>query len=831
MAEGRLPLIRGRISEEHPYTSPIGGGPPDLPSLDPRAHGRRLLDQIDAVGAAVASRPEGARDEEASREIIAVRPGPDLSLAKDSLGNQAADAQVVGVMADTGVVLLDVADPSLAHLRKKVDAFLDDMKAKIRPSDGLLHRAHEAALLPVGAIGLATLADRSGPRLRAARLDDHTAAWFEVSCRGGHRHDPAVSTSSRDKVGRQLIRLGAAQAFDEFMAPELVVLFLRMTPAQARQLVEVATDCIYEVELAAPPLRDMKLAGEASTTSLRGVGVDLPHPDAPSIVLLDSGVATSHPLLRPVLLSATTAGDAFDSPEDRYGHGTRMAGVAIFPDLGSAVFGGNAAAAAWLQSSRLIDRPGQGTADDANAAMWPVLTAAAVRSVEEEDKPGRRRVFALAVTRSTQDEPLGEPRPTQWSHALDQLAYGNGAGRLFVVSAGNARDEQQLALAQQYPYLQLSERIHQPAQASNVVTVGAYTERVSLPPGRLYAEAQPIAPSGGIAPSTTCGASRSGLPNKPDIVMEGGNITATGAFLDESVPTLCTLTTSKEHDRNKPLGFLSKTSEATARASRLAAEIWAIEPSLRPETVRALLVHSASWTPTMEDQFPVLTDRLLACGLGVPDPAMARECARDRATIVVEDAMPNAVLDEVLRDPPPKRASTPPTKPVARRRVKFFRLPTPEGVGTDDPPVELRVTLSYFAEPSTFGSRVYRGMSLKWDMQGPQEDADQFHERINKMMREEDEDGRRTRTSQSRGFSWELGMQLRSRGTVQSDRWRGPLSSLAGDKLIAVVPVLGWWNRHKALELAEMRFSLVVSVTAPGVYAAIRPVVAATVEV
>jgi hypothetical protein len=59
------------------------------------------------------------------------------------------------------------------------------------------------------------------------------------------------------------------------------------------------------------------------------------------------------------------------------------------------------------------------------------------------------------------------------------------------------------------------------------------------------------------------------------------------------------------------------------------------------------------------------------------------------------------------------------------------------------------------------------------------------------------------------------------------------MSALVGDKLIAVVPVLGWWDARRALKTQEMRFSLVVSVLGSGVYAAIKARVeaAATVPV
>jgi hypothetical protein len=273
------------------------------------------------------------------------------------------------------------------------------------------------------------------------------------------------------------------------------------------------------------------------------------------------------------------------------------------------------------------------------------------------------------------------------------------------------------------------------------------------------------------------------------------------------------------------------TSEATARAAHLAARIWAVEPKLHPETIRGLMVHSASWTPEMVAQFGGTNDRLLACGYGLPDERLARECAQERATIVIEDAMPNAVVEEEPKKKPPKRATTKTTEPKLRRKLKLFRLPIPSDLlGETDPDVELRVTLSYFTEPNKFGRTVFHGLDLKWDMQGPQESESAFLQRINVLKRPTGADGKRQKVAATKSFPWDLGVQLRSRGTVQSDRWRGKMSALAGNKLIAIIPVLGWWDQRRHLKEQGMRFSLIVSVFGPGVYAAIKPRVEVPVE-
>lgn len=829
MADTRLPLLRGRITSVDNYEAPQGGGgsPPAIPSLDPKAHRTTLLQQLDAIKQQVRARAETARDALAKREIIAVRPAANAQLTPDQLDDARADARLVGVMAETGTVVLDVANADLEYLRRKLDAFADDAKVKTKTGkDGTVttHRDNERAIGPVGSIGLAGLEDLGGARLRADALPEDRPCWFEIGCRGGYRNPIEDTNGSREQITRQLQRLGAEQKLDEFVGPEQVYFFVRLTRAQLDAL-RAATDCIYEVELAPQPLRDLKLLNDLSTKDVADFVLTQPHRDAPSVVILDTGIATGHPLLKSAILTATTAAPEIPSPEDTYGHGTKMAGLALYRDVGAAIERGRAEASHWLQSARLLIAPGYGTAADENYEKWPVLTERAVRSAEDADPRPRNRVFVLAVTRSMQDPPLDGLVPTLWSQAVDQLAFREGQGRLMIVSAGNARDSQWLALAEQHPQLQLSEKIHQPAQASNALTVGAFTTRVELPNDRDYAEARVVATKpGGISPYTSTGLVGNEWPIKPDVVLEGGNLAISGTLTDAAVPTLSALTTSHRHTHGSPVGLMSMTSEASARAAHLAARIWTLEPKLRPETVRGLIVHSASWSKAMLEDFPGLNDRLQACGYGVPNERIASECAQGVATIVVEDTMPNAVIEEEPKKTPPKRATTKTTEPKVRRKVKLYRLPLPESLLSDaDPDVELRVTLSYFTEPNKFGRRTYHGLDLKWDMQGPQESEDAFLKRINALKRPKDADGKRVKIAKTKSFDWDIGIQLRSRGTVQSDRWRGKMSALVGDKLIAIVPVLRWWDQRKPLRTQEMNFSLVVSVFGPGVYAAIKP--------
>lgn len=417
--------------------------------------------------------------------------------------------------------------------------------------------------------------------------------------------------------------------------------------------------------------------------------------------------------------------------------------------------------------------------------------------------------------------------PTSWSQAIDQLAYHEGNGRVICVAAGNA-DCNDVNLLNGYPQLNLVQSIQEPSQAWNGLTIGACTTRALMPPDEQYKGYRPIAPPGGISPhSSSKPLAATRVPNKPDVVFEGGNVAFDGALPDATVPTLTALTTG--HRPNRPLTSIWATSEATARAAHLGATIWTANPELRPETVRGLIVHSSSWTEAMKEQFEGLDDRLRMCGFGTPDPAIAAWCARERATVVIEDAMPNAVMVDRPRRKPPARDTTPLTRAEPERIVKFFRLPVGEqALLNHDGDVELRVTLSYFAEVQTQRRRAFRGLDLRWDMQGPQEKEAAFRWRVNKRVR----DGA-TEKHKSKSFKWEIGPERRESGTVQSDRWVGRAAMLAGSKLIAVMPVTGWWNQYVAFLTKELRFSLIVTVRAIGldIYNIIEVGLTPTIEV
>ncbi|MCY4175020.1 MAG: S8 family peptidase [Acidimicrobiaceae bacterium] len=535
---------------------------------------------------------------------------------------------------------------------------------------------------------------------------------------------------------------------------------------------------------------------------------------APAVCLLDTGVRGTHTLLKPALGPSGMFTVVPGPQSDQAGHGTKMAGLALFGPLDELLAGSQRTTLLHgLESVKII--PDSSSSVHA-PELYGLVTAEAV-ALPEIQNPERRRVFSLPVT----SEPDRAGEPSLWSAAVDAIAAGTDIGsatdgiellelpddaakRLMIVSAGNVA-----AADYMDDYISVCDTspIEDPAQAWNALTVGAYTKLVDRPSDPSFAGWEALAEAGDISPHSRTGVTAGGQqwPIKPDICMEGGNVLTDGAGdFQTSHPVVSLCTTGASDDR--ALSSANATSAATSLAARLAARAMATYPDYWPETIRGLLVHAAEWTPTMKsslDKESAKSGRrqlLRRFGWGVPADAGVRFSARNAVTMVVQDTfVPFSGPDHKLR------------------HFRLHELPWPAqellDLGAED--VELRVTLSYFVEPSPArrGWRrrySYASHGLRFELQAPNESLDSFVRRVNREATVE-ESG--THTGTKSPDNWLLGPNQRNRGSLHQDIWRGHGAELATTGTIAVHAVGGWWKNNRRADRTELpvRYALLVS--------------------
>ena len=521
------------------------------------------------------------------------------------------------------------------------------------------------------------------------------------------------------------------------------------------------------------------------------------------ICILDTGVNNGHLLIRPVLddqdlLSA----QAEWGTADHSGHGTLMAGMAAYGDLFSLLKGASPVYIPHrLESAKILPPP----PGENLKKLWGDITAQGISRAEIQS-PGRKRIVCLAVT-ATDDRDRG--RPSSWSGAVDALSsgYEDNIHRLIVISAGNVDEANNW---RNYPDDNLTNEIHDPGQAWNALTVGAVTEKTRITDPTLK-DYTAIAPAGGLSPysTTSCNWPTRKWPIKPEVVFEGGNV-ARGPNDSIFDPDDLKLLSTFHNPQVAQFAPFCATSAASAQAAWMAAQIQVQYPEAWPETIRALIVHSADWTDSMKKQF--LPDssngsyaRLLRiCGYGRPDLEKALYCLMNSLTLI----------SQAIMQPYDRKDMR-----YITRDMHLYKLPWPTDVLSDlgEKPVIMRITLSYFIEPGPgeigWENRYrYASHALRFDINGAGESEGDFVRRINYQARE---DGEHPGT-RGAGKNWVIG-EARNVGSIHSDIWQGRAADLAASNMIAVYPAVGWWRERHHLNRwnRECRYSLIISIYTP----------------
>jgi hypothetical protein len=550
------------------------------------------------------------------------------------------------------------------------------------------------------------------------------------------------------------------------------------------------------------------------------------------ICLLDSGVNNGHQLLKPLIDDANTltvdnAWGTNDHSPRRGGHGTLMAGLAGYGKLEGVLMTGNIVSLTHkLCSVKILPRPNQ---NETPKELWGDITAQGIARAEIQN-PGMVMVYCMSVT-SAEDTEKG--RPSSWSGAMDNLAFGEGENqRLIIISAGNIRDEESW---RNYPDSNFTSPVQNPAQSWNAIVAGAYTKKTRVNDDN-YREYNPVANEGELSPySSTSLVWEKKWPVKPDVVFEGGNLLKAPGDNVTPHDDLELLSTSKSFNI-KPFDTINATSAAAAQASWFAAKIAYEYPNAWAETIRGLMVHSAIWNPAMLNQMNVqrgnrtsFRNLLKVFGFGVPQ--------LDRALYSQESAF-TFIAQETIQPFNYKEGSS----LAETNEIHFFNLPWPGDLLLEmgQIRVKLRITLSYFIEPGAgeIGWKDkyrYQSHGLRFDLNNVGESENEFRSRVNIAAREEVEDVSGNTGSER----WVIGSKNpnRTTGSIHSDFWEGTAAELATCNHIAVYPVIGWWRERKHLGKVEnrTRYSLIISLDTPAqdvqLYTTVKNIIEVPIEI
>ena len=804
-------FLLGDLAESEPFRPPKRKiEPMPIPERGRQSHGTGLLDQIGQIKPAMAAACEAQKKiglEEGLGLQVEFESFPDIELAFESLAREHSRIELLNVRHQENITCATVfvPDGKLPHFERLIEDYLAEKRDKnggLRDNSKLINTIKQIRAASIRALWT------DDPQVFPERDDEFF--WWEVwlpirknrlGTVGTFRwlaeaQEIKVSDSTLEFPERTVLLVYASK---EKMQHSMMTL---NSIAELRRTKETA-DFFDSL----PPNEQPEWPEELLSRSRFPKENEL----VPHVCLLDTGVNNRHPLIRPALADTDlhTVEPAWGK-DDNDGHGTSMAGLSLFGDLTPVLSSSDPFSVDLrIESVKLLQEDGSNRGD---AQHHGYLTAEAIARPEITN-PYRKRVFGMAITaRDNRDR----GRPSAWSATVDRLAVDaegeNATPRLILLSAGNINDPNAWAA---YPASNTTDSIHDPGQAWNGLTVGTYTGLTNITESDAE-NYEPIAGNGGLSPfSTTSSTWQKHWPLKPDVVFEGGNVANDGLGA-VWMPSLSLLTSHhKPHDRL--FTTMNATSAATALGCRMAAQLMSRYPDLWPESIRALLVHSAQWTEDMQQMF-LPSDRqankgdylnlVRHCGFGVPNIERALWSMSNSLTMVIE-----ADLSPFKREG---------SKQPTLRDMNLHRLPWPlpelESLGEVE--VEMRVTLSYFIEPNPsnrgFRSKYrYESHGLRFDVKRPSESEADFRTRINSLAISTEEKS----TTSGDDSNWFIGTNGRHKGSLHSDIWKGSAADLASRGVLAVFPTLGWWKTRAALERynKKARYALIVSIHAPEV--------------
>lgn len=473
------------------------------------------------------------------------------------------------------------------------------------------------------------------------------------------------------------VRAQRGRVVDRAIEPTFTAFRVRLGGQALTDLLEYRDD----IAIADLPPKAHVLVPHALSLSMDDLPeIPAPPPTAPAICVVDSGLLEGHPLLESAILTdwsrsfPETLGPPIPAPPvDHARHGTQVAGIALYGDVGAAAVAKSFVPELWLLNARLLDDQNELDAD-----RMPFL-----REVVEHVRD-RCRILNLSFGLEGCDGILSV-------HAAELDALTREFDVLFVTSTGNGDFGDFFGgtpPTKSYPDFLLEPgcQVRCPAEALNVLTVGGITTDRDPYPHEVR---EAVAPKRAPSPFTRAG----GLKNvvKPELVEVAGGLAydkALKAYVYNDL-ALQVPTTSHRFPEGHLLGFVSGTSFAAPKVSYLAARILDRYPKASPNLLRALLVQSARFPEGVSGW--KARNVLQVCGFGVPDLDRAIYCRGQRATLYYEGEIE---VDE----------------------VKLFEIPVPTAFASAKGRKSLGITLAYDPPVSVVHRDRPAGVSLTWGL-------------------------------------------------------------------------------------------------------------------
>ena len=367
--------------------------------------------------------------------------------------------------------------------------------------------------------------DKIGPRLKDNPLNEDEEAYLDVEIwRMDKGRLDKFLWGDNDKVGfNRYISDKGGRVTDTFITENLCLLRVKINKKLFEEIIELREICIID----RPPKPSIHYEMITIQTDNIHIGEE-PSENATGIAILDSGIITSHPLLKNAIGDAIhvplKSNNKIKNPNDDVGHGTKVAGIALYGDIAECIEKKKFQPEVWIFSVKIMYRNQKGDAEFNHEELLEHQLSRAIRYFVENYP--NCKIMNLSIGVNDQNM-FNDLRQFPLATLIDELAKELNV--IFVVSAGNIEYIPYKGLISQltkdYPNYLLDDikdvKIINPASSAYAITVGALSPHVGNSNSHKDKILTPIIYKDYPSMITRVGPGYNGMI-KPELVEEGG---------------------------------------------------------------------------------------------------------------------------------------------------------------------------------------------------------------------------------------------------------------------------------------------------------------------
>lgn len=606
-----------------------GGGRPPLRE-DIRSHGQSLDNQAEAVINSLESRLASAPAGINPKLLFKLQLNSKGSLDENQLRQMGL--RLLAHSAESALVVFP-DDSALHELRRHIQEYA-----------GITEGGHKFAYVAnIDAIVDISPDDRIGRRLRANPIQENENVALDIELWHEGTYEGCQRLISEIRI---LLQTHNSAITDQWIGQSMCLLRAKLSRVAIEALIQV--DYVKEIERKPEPVFELS---DVITTGIGSVEIgDTPPENAAGVLVIDSGVMQGHPLLGPALgdaqvfpdrLGTRVVGGADDADQATGGHGTAVAGIAVYGDLGECLAIGSFRPSVWLFSARVTDNQNEYSEDE--------LVEHQLASAVDYFLTHYSNVKVINISLGNANYPFQDGNyQFRLAAVIDELAYIHREREIvFVISAGNYIPEHLTDedIGQQYPnYLFDSQaRLIDPATSAISLTVGGLSYGYGRDlEGRMDGDTVRLVAGerGWPSPFSRTGWGMGGAI-KPELVDYAGDWRLERGRIYYNQPTYAGIPTTAKNfspPDGRPFRTVSGTSFSAPRVANLAAKLFNEFPDASSNLIRALIVGSArlgeSQPPYLEDK-PAHSEEILRLhGYGQPDFERARWSASNDVLLI-----------------------------------------------------------------------------------------------------------------------------------------------------------------------------------------------------